>query len=347
MSEVGAAQRDQGVALIGRVRELGMIETFLERAARDGDALLLSGEPGVGKTSLLDQAAQAALQSGARILRATGVQVEAGMSFTGLNLVLLPLFGDLGRLGDSHREALIVALGLGEGKMPDLMLISNATLTLFRQAASDRPLLLVVDDLHWLDRASAFVLAFVARRLAESRVGFLAAFRSGEQTFFDRSGLPDLVVQPLDEQVSDQFLRNRFPELVPQVRARVLAEAEGNPLALLELPVALTTAQRAALETLPLAIPLSRRLKALYESRIARLSEATLNLLLLMALDGTGDVRVLRGTSDDREGLHLFAPAEKAGLASLDTRGRRLSFRHPLIRAAVVDAFSTEDRLRA
>jgi DNA-binding CsgD family transcriptional regulator len=346
MSDFGALRR-QGVDLVGRSRELELISGFLDRAGREGEALLLNGEPGVGKTAILDYAADAALAARAHVVRAAGVEFEAEMSFTGLNLTLLPLLGQLGGLKTVHREALNVALGLGEGKMPGLMLISNATLTLFRQAAADRPLLVMVDDLHWVDRASAFVLGFAARRLSGSRVGFLAASRLGHESFFDRSVLPELVVQPLDDQAASRLVSDRFPDLAPAVRKRVLDEARGNPLALLEMPAILTAAQRAALQPLPPSMPLSRRLQALFASRIADLPPATRELLLLMALDGTGDVRVLRGVSDGGTGLQAITPAEKALLAYLDTDARRLAFRHPLIRSAVVDASSADARLRA
>ncbi len=346
MSDFGALRRE-GVDLVGRSRELELISGFLDRAGREGEALLLNGESGVGKTAILDYAADSALAAKARVVRAAGVEFEAEMSFTGLNLTLLPLLGLLGGLNTVHREALNVALGLGEGKMPGLMLISNATLTLFRQAAADRPLLVMVDDLHWVDRASAFVLGFTARRLSGSRVGFLAASRLGHESFFDRSVLPELVVQPLDDQAASRLVSDRFPDLAPAVRKRVLDEARGNPLALLEMPAVLSAAQRAALQPLPPSMPLSRRLQALFASRIAELPPATQDLLLLMALDGTGDVRVLRGVSDGGTGLQAITPAEKALLAYLDIDARRLAFRHPLIRTAVVDASSADARLRA
>jgi DNA-binding CsgD family transcriptional regulator/tetratricopeptide (TPR) repeat protein len=346
MSDFGALRRE-GVDLVGRSLELELISGFLDRAGREGEALLLNGEPGVGKTAILDYAADSAVAAKARVVRAAGVEFEAEMSFTGLNLTLLSLLGQLGGLNTTHREALNVALGLGEGKMPGLMLISNATLTLFRQAAADRPLVVMLDDLHWVDRASAFVLGFAARRLSGSRVGFLAASRLGHESFFDRSGLPELTVQPLDDDAASKLVGDRFPDLAPAVRKRVLDQARGNPLALLEMPAALSAAQRAALQTLPPSMPLSRRLKALYASRIAELPPATQELLLLMALDGTGDVRVLRGGPDGSIGLQAITAAEKALLAYMDTDARRLVFRHPLIRTAVVDASSADARLRA
>ena len=269
------------------------------------------------------------------------------MSFTGLNLILLPLLAELIRLSSAHRDALNVALGLGEGRMPEPLLISNATLTLLSQAATKRPLLVMVDDLHWLDRSTAAVLGFVARRLAGSRIGFAAASRSGEATFFERSGLPEFVVQPLDDASATSLVSTRFPELASSVLARVLAEAEGNPLALLELPAALTASQRVARQKLPGAMPMSRRLQSVFASRIARLPQGARQLLLMMALDGTGDIRVLRAQSDRAAGLRDLGAAEKARLAYLDMDSRRVAFRHPLIRTTVVAGSTGVERVRA
>ena len=161
--------------LVGRGRELALIGAFLDRAATAGEALLLCGEAGAGKTALLDAAAS---EPGTRVLRAAGVEFEADMAYSALHQVLIPLHEELSQLSDTHRAALNVALGFGEGPAPDRLVVSNAALTLLRDTAATRPILVVVDDLPWLDRASAGVLGFVARRLTGSRVGFLAASRS-------------------------------------------------------------------------------------------------------------------------------------------------------------------------
>jgi DNA-binding CsgD family transcriptional regulator len=333
--------------LLGRSAELSLIHGYLARARNEGDALLVLGDPGVGKTMLLDVAAEAASRAGGRVLRARGVEFEAGMSFSGLNQTLLPVFGEFGRLNAANRDALNVALGLGEGRPPDRLVVSNATLALLRLAATERPMLVVVDDVPWLDRASAAVLGFVARRLAGSRVGFLAAARPEQASFFDRAGLPELEVQPLDAEAAGALVGSRFPGLACTVRERVLAEAQGNPLALLELPAALSEAQRAALEELPPTLPLSRRLQALFASRIEEMPVSTRQLLLLMALDGTGDLRVLEQSVVTGSGLGDLAAAERAGLAHVDPGTHRPAFRHPLIRSAVVELATGDERRRA
>jgi DNA-binding CsgD family transcriptional regulator/ABC-type transport system involved in cytochrome c biogenesis ATPase subunit len=324
---------------------LAAVGAFVQRARTDGEALLVFGEPGVGKTLLLDTAAEMACSAGACVLRASGVEFEAGISFSALNQTLFPLLTELGHLSACHRHALNVALGFGEGPAPDRLVVSNATLTLLRQAAEARPILVVIDDLPWVDRASAAVLGFVARRLAGSRVGVLGASRSGEESFFDRAGLPELELQPLDEDAASQLVVAHFPTLGPAIRKRVLSEAQGNPLALLELPAALSSAWRSPLQALPRTLPMSRRLQALFASRIASLPTRTRQLLLLMGLDGTDDLRVLQGV--DGATVSDLDAAERAHLAHLERGTHRLAFRHPLIRAAVVELATTDQRRRA
>ena len=182
--------------LIGRDREAGFLERFFRQAAVSGGALLLSGEPGVGKTALLDALGDRASGSGTMVLRVAGAEFEGDVSFAALNQALFPLFGDFDELDAAHRDALGVALGLGAGPAPDRLLVFNATLALLRHVAARVPLLLIVDDLPWIDRASAGVLSFAARRLVGSRVGLLAASRTGARSYFDRAGLPEYELAP-------------------------------------------------------------------------------------------------------------------------------------------------------
>jgi DNA-binding CsgD family transcriptional regulator len=324
-------------SLIGRDDDLEHITAFVDQAAVSGGALLLSGEAGVGKTVLLDAAAAHAETAGSRVLRAAGAEFEGAVSFAGLNQLLGPLLSQRRGLSAAYRRALDVALGVREGSSPDQLLLSNAVLALLVQAARAGPVLLVVvDDLPWLDRASAVVLGVVARRLAGSRVGFLAASRSGEDGLFDRGGLPVHEVLPLSEAAAAELVGDRFPALAPRVRQRLLAEARGNPLALLELPVALSGVQRAGTDPLPVWLPLSRRLQAVFESRITALPARTRYLLLLAALDGTGRLRTLQSAAPGPHGIDDLAPAERAGLVRVGEDGSRLEFRHPLTRSGVV-----------
>jgi len=333
--------------LFGRDSELGLIEAFIAGTAVGGGALLLLGEPGAGKTVLLDAAATRAAAAGVRVERAAGVEFEADLPFSGLHQLLLPLHEEFAELNPVHREALNAALGFGEGTTPDRLVICNATLTVLQGSAVGRPLLMIVDDLPWLDRASAAVLGFVARRLSGSRVGLLAAARTGQGGFLESAGLPELELQPLDEGASGGLLSARFPALTADARQRVLTEARGNPLALLELAPALSGPGAAGLPGWPAVVPMSRRLQAVFASQVEQLPAPSRRLLLLAALDGTGDLRVLRALGEPSAGLSELAAAERAQLVYVDGNTHRLAFRHPLIRSAVVELSTEAERRQA
>ena len=344
MSSHRVGQRNAGGAPFGRTRELALIDEFLTRTRLDGDAMFVVGDPGTGKTLLLDTAVQRASASGMQVLVARGVEFEADMSFSGLNQALLPLSSEFPRLSTTHSEALSVALGLSEGPAPAGLVVSNAVLAALRLAAVQQPVLLVVDDLPWVDRASAVVLGFVARRLSASHVGFLAAARTNQESFFNRAGIAELELQPLDSVAAAELVDARFPTLPTSVRARILEEAQGNPLALLELPASLSEDQRSARRSLPSPLPQSRRLQGLFASRLESLPRPTRLLLLLMALDGTGDLRVAEAVDSNGPGIADLAEAEHAQVAFVDRDTRKLTFRHPLIRSAVVELSTADER---
>ena len=348
MSATDAPNVVPATSLVGRDELVTVLRSHL--SASVGGALLLVGEPGVGKTALLDAAAAAVATSGARILRAAGVEFEADVSFAGLNQLLLPVTDEIAHLAAAHRQALSVALGLGDGPGSDRLVISTATLALLRRVASREPLVVIIDDLPWLDRASALVLGFVARRLGGTRIAFLAAQRSGEESFFERAGIPVLDVAPLENGAAAELVSSRFPALAPRVRDRVVAESQGIPLALLELPRELTGPQSSDEETLPLNLPLSRTLQAVFTARVAALPERTRRRLLLAALDGTNTVLSATSTPGDLDGAvddDVVEPAERAQLVSVAPGQRELSFSHPLIRSAVVDLATSGERRSA
>ena len=331
--------------LFGRDDQLARLDGFLARAAGDGEALIVLGEPGVGKTALLNAAEAMAAGLGGRVLSAAGVESEADITFAGLHELLFPLHDEISELTDSYREALEVALGFGDGPPPDRLRVANAALTLLVSVAqSAPPLLVILDDLQWLDRSSAVVLSMVARRLRGTRVAMLGALRSGEESFFERSGLATEELGPLENEAADALLQARFPGLSPMVRDRLLDESEGNPLAVLEFPAALSDRQRTGPGALPTVLPLPRRLQEVFRSRAASLPDRTKRLLLAIALDDTGDVRLLGLTES---GLDDLAPAEEAGVASIDQVARRVVFRHPLMRSAVVELSTVADRRAA
>jgi DNA-binding CsgD family transcriptional regulator len=334
--------------LVGRDRELELLRSYVDQVFVRGGVLLLSGEPGVGKSVLLDAAAEAATTAGALVLRSAGVEFLADLSFSGLTHVLEPLLHEYDGLDPAHREALTVALGARDGATVDRLVAYGAVLALLRRAASTRPVLLVIDDLQWIDRASASALAFVARRLTGSRVGFLAASRPGFESFFERAGLPELTVSPLNDEAATDLVGTRFPMLAGRELRHVLAQAQGNPLALLELPVALDDSRGSAGVVLSEVLPLSRRLQDLYASRVAEMPATTRRLLLLAALEDSGDLPVLRAATPGEDVLSLLAPAERAQLLRVEHGGLgRLSFRHPLIRATIVSGSTSGQRLDA
>jgi len=191
------------------------------------------------------------------------------------------------------------------------------------------------------------VLGLVSRRLAGTRVGFLAAARTGEAGFFESSGLPELRLEALGREASSALVDAEFPSLAARVRHRVLTESEGNPLALLELPASLSLPERAAEQVLPDVLPLGRKLPSTFAARLVQLPGSARALLLLAALDVSGDLRVLQQASAAQDGLDVLAPAERAHLVRIDDSAGRLTFRHPLVRTAVVAASTSAERRHA
>lgn len=332
--------------LVGRDRDLREIRDLLGLGS-GGGALLLSGDPGVGKTAVLDVIAQAAQAEGTKVLRAAGVEFEAHCAHSGLNQILFPFHDAIDTLNAPFRYALRVALGFQSGSPPDRLVVSNAVLMLLQTVAAGRPLLLIVDDLHWVDRASAAVLGFVARRARSIQTAFLAASRTGARSLYDGGALPEYCLQPLDEEAAVHLVSTEFPDLVPSARQRLLTLAHGNPLALLELPSALPPMQAPDLDDFPAMLPLSQRLETVFGSRITELPPSSQRLLLLAALEGMGDLGVLQAASRqaaDGYDLDDLAPAERSQLVYIDESARRLRFRHPLIRSSVVENSTSTER---
>src|SRR5580693_3694289 len=256
-----AASQSRGRAarLTGRGDEMSVL-AGLVAAVRAGESrvLVVRGEPGVGKTALLDHLAGQA--QGCRVVRAAGVQSEMELAFAGLHQLCAPMLDRLDRLPDPQREALRTAFGLGVGPAPDRFLVGLAVLGLLSEVAGELPLVCVIDDEQWLDRASAQALGFVARRLAAESVGLVFATRvPGEEV----AGLPDLAVAGLGEGDARALLASVLTgPLDARVRDQIVAETRGNPLALLELPRAVTPEQLAGGFGLPGAVPLSGRIEA-------------------------------------------------------------------------------------
>ena len=246
---------------------------------------MVRGEPGVGKSALLDYLAGRA--SGCRVVRAAGVESEMELAFAGLHQLLAPALDRIDRLPGPQREALRTVFGLSAGPVPDRFLVGLAVLGLVSEVAGERPLICVVDDEQWLDRASVQALGFAARRLAADPVGLVFAARV---TGAELAGLPELAVEGLGEEDARTLLDSALTGPVDaRVRDLIVAETRGNPLALLELPRGLAPAELAGGFGLPEAGPLPGRIEDSFRRQLAGLPEQTRRLLTLAAADPSGD----------------------------------------------------------
>ena len=283
-----------GADLVGRAAELELLDSLL--AERDGArrGLLMHGDPGVGKTALLDAAAARAVNLGTRVLRASGVEFEREMNFSALHQMLYPLRRHTGRLAGHHRDVIDRIFGLAPGPAPDPLAASTSVLALLGEVAVEGPLLMIADDVPWLDLASATALGFVVRRMSDHPIAFLATLRTGVRGICGQLALPVREIGPLTEGEAARLLDARWPGLGPSVRRRILAEAGGNPLALRELPAALTGRQRSGQAPLPALLSLSGRLEAAFASAVEALPAPTRTALLMAALDTVIDPAVIR-----------------------------------------------------
>jgi DNA-binding CsgD family transcriptional regulator len=299
---------------------------------------VVRGEPGVGKTVLLDYLAGRA--SGCLVVRAVGVQSEMELAFAGLHQLCAPMLGHAESLPVPQREALRTAFGLSAGPVPDRFLVGLAVLGLLSETAGERPLICVVDDMQWLDHASAQALGFAARRLAADPVGLVFAARVPGQ---DVAGLPELVVEGLAERDARALLESVLTgPLDARVRDRIIADTNGNPLALLELPAGLMPAQLAGGFGLSSAVPLDGRIEESFGRQLEALPAQTRRLVQLAAADPSGDpVLVWRAAGRLAIGAGAAGPAEEAGLGEF---GARVRFRHPLVRSAAYRSASVQTR---
>ncbi|MFG2077174.1 ATP-binding protein [Nonomuraea maritima] len=360
--------------LFGRKAELSALAEFVDRPA--GRGALVCGEAGIGKTALVEATVATATAAGLRVLTTTGVEAERHLAYAGLHQLLFPIRAGIDALPAPQRDALRGALGLAEPGEIAPYLVGLATLSLLADAAADRPLLVVAEDVHWLDRASADALAFVARRVESEPVVVVATLREGERSPVQDAGLSTISVSRLPDEAAAHVLDSVAPGLAPDVRERLLREAAGNPLALTELPAAVDEFGR-----LDPALPLSGRLERAFTARVAALPAPTRTALLVAALNESPSLpETLTAT-----GLALGpgTPAVEARLADVDThaveaglaepdartagarlvepdvlapavevrlvelRAGALVFRHPLIRSAVPAAASLAERRRA
>ena len=328
--------------ILGRDRELGIVERLVADATTGGGALLILGNAGIGKSALLGRAAVSARAAGMRVLMTTGVRTEANLPFAGLHQLLRPILGGLDALPKPQYAALGVAFGLVEGTAEDPFLIALATLTLLADAAARTPILVVADDVQWLDRPSADALAFVARRLGSDPLVMLVSLRDGEASPLDAAGIPELALHPLSDRDAREMVSRIAPGLAAPVRDRILHEAAGNPLALAELAATIRD-DIAPGEGLPDILPLSARLEREFAARADDLPRDTQWLLLIAAFedrDGVSEIVAAAGVP-----ASAITPAVDARLIEVD--GTSVRFRHPLIRSAVQQRATVEDQRAA
>ena len=330
--------------LHGRREELAVLDELLDDA-RHGKAgvLVIRGEAGIGKSALLDYAATNA--DGMLVLRATGVEFESELPFAGLHQLLLPVLGAIERLPEAQAAALRAAIGVESGTA-ERFLVSVAVLGLLAEVAEEQPLLAIVDDAQWLDRASAEALAFAARRLQADDAALVLAVRDGEQSFRG-AGVRELVLRGVDAAASEAVIAERGGrELSPELRRQVISEAAGNPLALIELPRALAEADPTAPQTALSRLPLTEELQRAFLARVRILPEPVQTLLLLAACDDTRELAGVRRAGRTLEvGEDALGMAERAGLLSVSDG--ELRFRHPLVRSAVYRHATETERQHA
>lgn len=333
--------------LVGRRAEHAAVEHLLARAqGGDSGVLVLRGEAGVGKTALLQQVRETAVAAGFRVRDAVGVEAEAEFAFAGLHQLCAPLLARAAVLPEPQQAALGVAFGMRDGAPPERFLVGLAVLSLLAEVAEAGPLLCLIDDAQWLDQASAQVLAFVARRVAAERVVLVFALRDPAGTDVEAfTGLPELRLEGLGEADARAVLATAVPAPMDDaVRDRIVAEARGNPLALLEFARGAPAARLAGGFELPDVLSVPHRVEGGFRRTVGDLPRDTQLLLLVAAAEPTGDAALLwRAAAELGITDEAAAPAEAAGLLELDGRVR---FRHPLVRSAVYRAATPPDHRR-
>ena len=333
--------RGHPAGLTDRHSERGQLDRLIG-AVRAGEsrALVVRGDPGVGKTVLLDYLARQASEKGCRVARAAGVQTEMELAFAGLHQLCGPMLDHAERLPGPQRDALRTVFGISAGPPPDRFLVGLAVLSLLSEVAGAQPLICVVDDHQWLDRASAQAMGFAARRVVADPVGLVFAVR---EPGGELAGLPELEVTGLRDDDARALLESALAgPLDARVCDLIVAETHGNPLALLELPKGLTPAELAGGFGLPGAMPLPGRIEESFRRQLEALPEATRRLLLVAAAEPYGDLSLVwRAAGRLGIGAPAATPALDSGLVEF---GARVRFRHPLARSAAYRTASVRDR---
>ena len=328
--------------LVGRKNERQVLDDLLAAARQgEGAAIVVHGDPGIGKTALLDYAVAAAQEF--NVFRTVGSEAEMELPYAALDQLCRLGMGEVERLHELQRDALEVVLGRRHGGAPDQVLVGMALVSLFSALSSKRPLLCVIDDAQWLDTSSAQVIAFAARRMS----GHALAFLFGARTLTEEvRRLPELRISGLGDQDARTLLATVLPDrLDDRVVDRLVAEARGNPLALLELPQGLTPSQLAGGFGLPVSVTLASAIEESYRRRLAKLPLPCRRLLLVAAADPTGDPSIVWRAAD-RLGIakETAEDVEDEGLVDFS---QGVVFRHPLVRSAVYNMATPKDKREA
>jgi DNA-binding CsgD family transcriptional regulator len=335
--------------LIGRETESNALTARIDAANRgSGGSIVVLGAPGIGKTSLLGVARAHASATGLTVLGATGVQSETHLTFAGLHQLLRPVLHDIDRLPNSYSKVLQSAFGLSDEPVTSSHLVAMSTLHLLSESTERAPLLLLVDDAQWIDSATAGTLAFVARRLESDPILLIAALRHGFDSPFLEAGIPELTIGALTDAQAGELLDARSPTLDPGLRDRVLRNSAGNPLALVELSTALHStvdADRAFLSDLPL----TARLERAFADRLVGLASETRSFLRVAAVDERGAIVELLPAASKlaHRQVTLEATTEAKAAGFIEIEGPEVRFRHPLMRSAIVQAMTLEERREA
>lgn len=334
--------------LVGRAREIEVLDALVRGAAARGGAVVIRGEAGIGKSTLLERTTEQARGRGMLVLSTKGTEMETHLPFAGLHQLLRPILAGADSLPSRQRHALLAAFGMNEATAPELFLIALGALELLTEAAAGTALFLAAEDAQWLDPPSAEVLAFIGRRLESEPIVLLFCVRDGCDSPLEGAGLDDLRLTGLDGQAAAALLDGHAPGLAGPVRERILREAEGNPLALVELPLALETEQEAGAVLLE-RLPLTARLERAFAARQVGFPAGTRLVLLVGAANNGGKVAdVLRGAAliDGQERtVEDFAPAIAAQLVRI--QGPDLRCWHPLVPSALYQAATATERQAA
>jgi DNA-binding CsgD family transcriptional regulator/tetratricopeptide (TPR) repeat protein len=329
--------------LVGRDAERRRLEALLADVATHGAAVVVVGAAGVGKSSLVAAVAFAGAAREMTVLKTTGVQSEARLPFAGLGQLLRPVLAGVDQLPESQRNAILGAVGQIDVEVGDFFAVALATLSLLRDQASKTPVLVVAEDLQWLDRPTVDVLAFVARRIELDPIVMIATSRDSPTGALAEGSFEEVALSGLEEDAAGAVIDTHGPRLRPDLRRRLLDEAAGNPLALVELAAAWSLLPPTT--WLDALVPVTKRIEEAFAARLHALPPTCKMVLLVAALDDDDSVAEILAAVGPVAGLADIAPAIEARLVDLD--GRSLRFRHPLVRSVVYHAAPVTERHRA